>query len=140
MNGLRKGDLVGLHSSGYGSEGIEAALRKWGAAGKVVWVSHEMLDRHRQYIEEGTMDVAIDQDPDGQVISALQHILHACGVLEGAPPRGPVEFRIFCSANVRRTVYLGAALSPRAEPLRRPVERSALYCLLRVRAANLRPG
>ena len=83
-------------------------MRKWGAAGKVVWVSHEMLDRHRQYIEEGTMDVAIDQDPDGQVISALQHILHACGVLEAAPPRGPVEFRIFCSANVRKTVYLAS--------------------------------
>jgi LacI family transcriptional regulator len=65
-----------------------------------------MLDRHRQYIEAGTMDVAIDQDPDGQVISALQHVLHACGVVEDAPPAGPVEFRIFCPANVRRSAYL----------------------------------
>ncbi|MFP3249961.1 MAG: sugar ABC transporter substrate-binding protein, partial [Paraburkholderia sp.] len=49
---------------------------------------------------------AIDQDPDGQVISALQHVLHACGVVEDAPLPGPVEFRIFCPANVRSTAYL----------------------------------
>ncbi len=106
VNALRQGDVVAIYNSGYGSAGIEAALRKSGAAGKVVWVSHEMLDTHRQYIEDGMMDVAIDQDPDGQVISALQHMLHACGVVETAPPPGPVEFRIFCPANVRRDPYL----------------------------------
>ena len=52
------------------------------------------------------MHIAIDQDPDGQVISALQHVLHACGVVEDVPPPGPVEFRIFCPANVRPTAYL----------------------------------
>jgi LacI family transcriptional regulator len=103
---LKRGGLVGIYNSGYGSPGIEAALRKFGAAGQVVWVGHEMLDLHRKYIEEHTMDIAIDQDPDGQVISALQHVLHACGVVEDAPPAGPVEFRIFCPANVRSTVYL----------------------------------
>jgi LacI family transcriptional regulator len=106
VSALKRGELVGIYNSGYGSPGIEAALRKFGAAGKVVWVSHEMLDLHRKYIEEHTMDIAIDQDPDGQVISALQHVLHACGVVEDAPPPGPVEFRIFCPANVRRTAYL----------------------------------
>ena len=106
LNALKRGNVVGIYNSGYGSEGIEAALRKAGAAGKVVWVGHEMLDRHRQYIEQGTMDIAIDQDPDGQVISALEHALNACGVLETPAPPGPVEFRIFCSANVRRNPYL----------------------------------
>ncbi len=106
VNALKQGELVGIYNSGYGSPGIEAALRKFGSTGQVVWVSHEMLDLHRQYIEEQTMDVAIDQDPDGQVISALQHMLHACGVVEDAPPPGPVEFRIFCPANVRHSAYL----------------------------------
>lgn len=106
VSALKRGDLVGIYNSGYGSPGIEAALRKFGATGQVVWVSHEMLDLHRKCIEEQTMDIAIDQDPDGQVISALQHVLHACGVVEVAPPPGPVEFRIFCPANVRRTAYL----------------------------------
>ena len=105
---LRRGDVVGIYNSGYGSAGVEAALRKVGATGKIVWAGHEMLDLHRQYIEQGIMDIAIDQDPDGQIIAALQYVLHACGVLETPAPPEPVEFRIFCSANVRRDPYLVA--------------------------------
>ncbi|KFG94766.1 sugar ABC transporter substrate-binding protein [Burkholderia paludis] len=100
------GDVVGLYNSGGGSAGIEAALHRFGAAGRVVWVGHEMLDQHRAYIEAGTMDIAIDQDPDGQAISALQHLMHACGMVEPPPPVEPVEFRVFCSANVRTSPYL----------------------------------
>jgi LacI family transcriptional regulator len=103
---LRRGPLAGIYSTGYGSAGIEAALRKAGLAGQVTWVGHEMFDAHRQYIEAGIMDIAIDQDPDGQVISALQHVLHACGIVDEAPPNEPVEFRVFCPANVRHSPYL----------------------------------
>jgi LacI family transcriptional regulator, galactose operon repressor len=107
---LKQGDLVGIYNSGYGSAGIEAALKEFGAVGKVVWIGHEMLDEHRAYIEEGAMDLVIDQDPDAQVISALQHMLHACGVLDVPPPVGPVEFGIFCLANVRQSPYLPIAV------------------------------
>jgi LacI family transcriptional regulator len=103
---LRKGDVSAIYNSGYGSAGVEAALRKSGAARDVVWVGHEMLDLHRDYIEAGIMDIVIDQDPDGQVIAALQHVLHACGVVAAAPREEPVEFRVFCSANVRHSAYL----------------------------------
>ncbi|APR38855.1 LacI family DNA-binding transcriptional regulator [Paraburkholderia sp. SOS3] len=104
---LKRGGLVGIYNTGYGSAGIAAALRKSGASGSVVWVGHEMLDQHRALIDAGVMDIVIDQDPDGQVISALQHVLHACGVLNEMPHDEPVEFRVFCSANVRATGYLG---------------------------------
>ncbi|WP_415914346.1 LacI family DNA-binding transcriptional regulator [Paraburkholderia sp. J67] len=103
---LRRGPLSGIYNTGYGSAGIEAALNKAGIAGKVVWIGHEMLDAHRQYIDAGIMDIAIDQDPDGQVIAALQHALYACGIVERAPDDQPVEFRVFCSANVRQSAYL----------------------------------
>ncbi|WP_413195219.1 LacI family DNA-binding transcriptional regulator [Pararobbsia alpina] len=99
-------DIVGIYNSGAGSVGIDAALRKFGAAGRIVWVGHEMSDEHRRYIEEGTMDVAIDQDPDGQAISALQHLLHACGVVDEAPPGDTNEFRLYMSENIRRNAYL----------------------------------
>ncbi|CAB3762097.1 LacI family DNA-binding transcriptional regulator [Paraburkholderia humisilvae] len=104
---LKRGGLVGIYNTGYGSAGIAAALRKFDAAGNVIWVGHEMLDQHRAYIDAGVMDIVIDQDPDGQVISALQHVLHACGVVDEVPHAAPVEFRVFCSANVRETGYLG---------------------------------
>ncbi len=103
---LRRGGLAGIYNTGYGAKGIEAALRNAGCAGEVVWVGHEMLDEHRQCIERGIMDLAIDQDPDGQVLSALQHVLHACGVIDEIPQGEPVEFRLFCSANVRQAPYL----------------------------------
>jgi len=104
---LDQGPLSAIYNSGGGSPGIEAALRKFGMAGRVTWVGHEMLDVHRAYIEAGTMDIAIDQDPDGQVMSALQHLLHACGVVEQRPLGGDsVEFRVFCAANVRTSPYL----------------------------------
>jgi LacI family transcriptional regulator len=104
---LRRGGLSAIYNSGYGSAGVEAALSKFGAAHEVVWVGHEMLDLHRDYIEAGIMDIVIDQDPDGQVIAAFQHVLHACGVVDTAPRAEPVEFRVYCSANVRHSPYLG---------------------------------
>jgi LacI family transcriptional regulator len=107
---LKQGHLVGIYNSGYGSAGIEAALKEFDASSRVVWIGHEMLDDHRTYIEDGALDLVIDQDPDAQVIAALQHMLHACGVLDDAPPGGPVEFSIFCQANVRQTPYLPSTL------------------------------
>ncbi|CAB3746043.1 LacI family DNA-binding transcriptional regulator [Paraburkholderia solisilvae] len=104
---LKRGGLVGIYNTGYGSAGIDAALHKFDVAGKVVWVGHEMLDQHRAFIDAGVMDIVIDQDPDGQVISALQHVLHACAMVHEAPHAEPVEFRVFCSANVRESGYLG---------------------------------
>ena len=103
---LGKGNVSAIYNSGYGSAGVEAALHRFGMANEVVWVGHEMLDLHRDYIMAGSMDIAIDQDPDGQVIAALQHGLHACGIVDTAPRAEPVEFRVFCSANVRHSPYL----------------------------------
>ncbi|WP_027794058.1 type 1 periplasmic-binding domain-containing protein [Paraburkholderia acidipaludis] len=75
-------------------------------AGKIVWVGHEISDEHRRYIKDGTMALAIDQDPDGQAISALQHLLHACGVVDEAAPAEGNEFRLYMAENLRKTGYL----------------------------------
>ncbi|MGI4856499.1 MAG: LacI family DNA-binding transcriptional regulator [Janthinobacterium lividum] len=109
---LKRGDLAAVYNSGYGASGIAAALDEFGMAGKVVWIGHEITDEHRRYVERGMMDIVIDQDPDGQVLSALQHVLHACGVIAEPPACGPVEFGLFCRANVRRTPYLQPSAPP----------------------------
>ena len=64
-------DVVAIYNSGAGSAGIEAALRKAGAAGRVVWIGHEMIDLHRTFIESGAMDLAIE-DPDGDFRTAAR--------------------------------------------------------------------
>jgi LacI family transcriptional regulator len=99
--------LAGIYNTGGGSRGIEAALARHDLAGRVRWAGHEMSDDHREYLERRVLDLAIDQDPDGQVLSALQHLLHACGVLEKAPRPGPHEFRLYCRENLRSERYLG---------------------------------
>jgi LacI family transcriptional regulator len=99
-------DVVGLYHSGAGSAGIAAALVRHGREHDVVWVGHELSDEHREQLASGAMDLVIDQDPDGQVLSAMQHLLHACGYLDAAPAGGPNEFRLFCVENLPARRYL----------------------------------
>jgi LacI family transcriptional regulator len=105
--GNAPGPLVGLYHSGAGAEGITAALQRFRAEGpRVAWVGHELSDEHRAAIDAGLMDLAIDQDPDGQVLSSVQQLLHAGGFVEQAPAEGPNEFRLFCAQNLPARPYL----------------------------------
>ena len=102
-------DIVGLYHSGAGSAGIAAALLRHQREHDLVWVGHELSDEHREQLALGHMDLVIDQDPDGQVLSAMQHLLHACGYLDPAPAGGPNEFRLFCAENLPARPYLPPA-------------------------------
>ena len=105
---LRSGDaIVGIYNSGAGSNGIVSALRKFDPERKVCWVTHEMSDDHRQYLKEGILELVIDQDPDNQILTALHHLMHNCGVVESAPPANQAsEFRLYFAENLRETPYL----------------------------------
>ena len=100
------GGIVGLYNTGAGSSGIQAALQRY-AQDKVCWVTHEISDDHRQYLQQGVLDVVIDQDPDTQAIRALQHVLAA---LDMAPPISPLEkpgeFRLYFAENMGLKPYL----------------------------------
>lgn len=105
--------LVGLYLSGAGSVGAAQALERRVAPGDVAWVGHEISDEHRELMKRGLLDLVIDQDPDGQVASALHHLMHAAGYVESPPPREPNEFRLFCAENARPQPYLDAPLNRR---------------------------
>ena len=101
-----RGDVVGLYNTGAGSPGIHAALQRF-AQDKVCWVTHEISDDHRQYLQQGALDVVIDQDPDTQAIRALQHTLAALGMAPQAPtPDSAGEFRLYFAENMGRRPYL----------------------------------
>ncbi len=103
---LRQGDLAGIYHSGAGGIGIHRALTRHGRAGSVVWMGHELSDEHRLWLTEGSMDLVIDQDPDGQVMSGMQHLLYHNQWLAQKPPGGPNEFRLFCAENLPSQRYL----------------------------------
>lgn len=100
--------VVGLYNSGAGSAGIAAALERAGRSGDVAWVGHELSDEHRALLVCGAMDLVIDQDPDGQAMAALQHLLHAAGWLDRAPETSPHEFRLYAAENLTASPYLPA--------------------------------
>lgn len=118
--------LLGIYQSGAGSEGIAHALQAALAQGQqaprarpgpITWIGHELSDEHRSWLSEGLLDLVIDQDPDGQIVAGLHHLLHAAGYVEQPARDEPVEFRLFCAENLRAAApYLDA-------PLAAPVER-----------------
>ncbi|MGQ0709575.1 MAG: LacI family DNA-binding transcriptional regulator [Rhodoferax sp.] len=100
------GGLVGLYNTGAGSPGIHAALQRY-AQDKVCWVTHEISDDHRLYLQEGMLDVVIDQDPDTQAVRALQSVLAAVGMAPAATPLAqPGAFRLYFAENMGQQPYL----------------------------------
>ena len=100
--------LLGIYNSGAGSLGIAQALRKHGQ--RTVWIGHELSDEHRRYLIDGTMDLVIDQDPDGQILSGMQYLLHANKWREQLPPAHPTDFRLYCAENITHQSYLSDPL------------------------------
>ena len=102
----KQGPVAGIYHSGAASVGIHQALQRHGCAGKVVWIGHELSDEHRRWLMQGAMDLVIDQDPDGQVLSGMQHLLFQNKWLAQKPLTGPNEFRLFCAENLPSQPYL----------------------------------
>jgi LacI family transcriptional regulator len=100
-------DVVGLYNTGAGSPGIYAALQRF-AREKVCWITHEKSDDHRQYLQQGVLDVVIDQDPDTQAIRALQYVLAAVGMAPPSlsPADNTGEFRLYFAENMGQQPYL----------------------------------
>ncbi len=69
---LKHPDLVGLYSIGAGNRGIQAALQASGAAGRVVWVCHELTPHARRALLEGVASAVINQDAAHEVRSACR--------------------------------------------------------------------
>lgn len=95
--------LRAIYHSGAGTAGVARALQQ--AAGvlsrRIVWVGHELSDDHRRWLRDDLLDLVIDQDPDGQIVAGLHHLLHACGYVDQAPRDEPNDFRLFCAENLR---------------------------------------
>jgi LacI family transcriptional regulator len=87
----RGGDLAGLYTTGSGTTGVERMLRAHDL--RPVWIGHEATEQHAQLLREGLLSLVLDQDPEGQAESAIQHVLYANGDLS-APPQVQAQLRI----------------------------------------------
>lgn len=105
VRALEEGEVVGIYDTGYVTRGIVAALRKFSSGPRPVWIAHEMLDEHRDLLLDGSIDLVIDQDPDGQVRSAFEHLLFTAGLSTDRPAPSLLEFALFSKPNVRHAPY-----------------------------------
>jgi LacI family transcriptional regulator len=104
---MRGPGLAGIYNSGAGSAGIKQALEKFDADRAITWISHELSDDHRQYLESGALTMVIDQDPDMQAMSALRYLIERTAAESSQPrPLPGCEFRVYFAENVTRGLYL----------------------------------
>jgi LacI family transcriptional regulator len=92
-------DIVAIYNTGSASAGIRRALRRHPVAVPPVWIGHEATREHAELLRAGDMAATLDQDPEGQVLFGLQHLLHANEELDRAP-EGRTRFRLITPENL----------------------------------------
>ncbi len=67
----RPDGVAGIYNLGAGNAGLIAALERFGMAGGVRVIAHELTAVTRAGLETGAIDVVIDQNPDGEIAAAI---------------------------------------------------------------------
>ena len=65
-------DLLGIYNVGGGWEGVGRALKEAHLDDKIVFIGHDIISGTRSLLIDGTMDVAITQNPQAEVINAIR--------------------------------------------------------------------
>jgi len=94
-------DLVGIYNLGAGNAGLVAALGRTHRAGNVRVVAHELSDTTRGALRAGTLDVVLDQNPDGEIRAAIAAARQVALSPDAEVHSEPIEIGIFLRDNLR---------------------------------------
>lgn len=94
-------DLVGIYNLGAGNGGLVAALGKTHRAGNIRVVAHELSDTTRGALRAGTLDVVLDQNPDGEIRAAIAAARQVALSPDAEVHSEPIEIGIFLRDNLR---------------------------------------
>ncbi len=94
-------DLDALYSMGAGNAGLIDALEATNHAGALNVIVHELTESTRTALQSGTIDVVIDQNPDGEVHAALAAARQLALGADGGISVPPIEIGIFLRDNLR---------------------------------------
>ncbi len=95
------GALAGIYNLGAGNAGLVAALGKTHRAGSVRVVAHELSDTTRGALRAGTLDVVLDQNPDGEIRAAIAAARQVALSPDAQVHSEPIEIGIFLRDNLR---------------------------------------
>jgi LacI family transcriptional regulator len=94
-------ELAGIYNLGAGNAGLVAALGKARHATRIRVVAHELTAATRAGLRAGTLDVVLDQNPDGEIAAAIA-AARQVALSPGAPVHSaPIEIGIFLRDNLR---------------------------------------
>lgn len=94
-------DLSGIYNLGAGNAGLVAALGKTHRAGLIRVVAHELSDTTRDALRAGTLDVVLDQNPDGEIRAAIAAARQVALSPAAEIHSEPIEIGIFLRDNLR---------------------------------------
>lgn len=98
---LQDPELAGIYNLGAGNAGLVAALGKTHRAGNVRVIAHELSDTTRGALRAGTLDVVLDQDPDGEIRAAIAAARQVALSPSAEIHSEPIEIGIFLRDNLR---------------------------------------
>ena len=94
-------ELSGIYNLGAGNAGLVAALGKTHRAGNIRVVAHELSDTTRDALRAGTLDVVLDQNPDGEIRAAIAAARQVALAPDAEIHSEPIEIGIFLRDNLR---------------------------------------
>ncbi|MEP7240776.1 MAG: LacI family DNA-binding transcriptional regulator [Devosia sp.] len=98
---LEAHSLVGIYNLGAGNGGLVAALGRTHRAGNVRVVAHELSDTTRDALRAGTLDVVLDQNPDGEIRAAIAAARQVALSPDAAVHAESIEIGVFLRDNLR---------------------------------------
>ncbi|MBK8084730.1 MAG: substrate-binding domain-containing protein [Devosia sp.] len=93
--------LTGIYNLGAGTAGLIAALERRQVSGRVRVVAHELTGATRAGLQNGSIDVVIDQNPDGEIAAAIATARAAAMGHDGERAAPPIEIGLFLRDNLR---------------------------------------
>lgn len=85
-------DLAGLYNAGGANSALIDVLRRHARERNIFFVGHELTDYTRKALQDGIMDVVLDQAPEAQARRSLDLILRRIGLTDIEPDRAPIHF------------------------------------------------
>ena len=94
-------DLSGIYSMGAGNTGLIEALEVTARAGQLHVIAHELTKATRNALKAGTLDVVLDQNPEGEIRAAIAAARHLALGAKRDFLGEPIEIGIFLRDNLR---------------------------------------
>jgi LacI family transcriptional regulator len=85
-------DMAGLYNAGGANAALIDVLRRHPRGGEIFFVGHELTDYTRKALNDGIMDIVLDQAPEAQARRALDLVLRRIGLTDIEPDNAPIRF------------------------------------------------